>query len=220
MTEQDGGWDLDDDPAPDPPIKERIDWGAVTKALNEGSRIGAGSKPSLVEIADAAEAAGINPYDALYDEVVGAGLRGAEPDSPQQPETGVASEQESSDALTLFGSPDQFHVAWQHWNGMPEFHMDDLRPDSTLVVKFRTPEDREAFAKAIGKTVRKEEPRGIWYPEIVIAHFWDKRYRDAAAETIDNTPILSEADEPEDEADELTDEQRKQLAVIEEGSQA
>lgn len=138
----------------------------------------------------------------------------------EQPVADETTQPDDTDGLTLFGDPDQFHVAWQHWNGMPEFHMDDLRPDSTLVVKFRTPEDREAFAKAIGKTVRKEEPRGIWYPEIVIAHFWDKRYRDAAAETIDNTPILSEADEPEDEADELTDEQRKQLAVIEEGSQA
>jgi hypothetical protein len=138
------------------------------------------------------------------------------PDRLEQPETGETSVQDESDGLTLFGSPDQFHVAWQHWNGMPEFHMDNLHPDSTLVVKFRTPEDREAFAKVIGRTIRKEESRGIWYPNIVIAHFWDKRYRDSAAETIDNTPILSEADEVDDEDDALDDATLKQIASIEE----
>lgn len=127
-----------------------------------------------------------------------------EPDRLEQPETGAIEQEERDDTLTLFGSPDQFHVAWQHWNGMPEFHMDDLSPDSTLVVKFRTPEDREAFAKLIDRPIRKEETRGIWYPAIVIAHFWDKRYRDETAETTDNTPILSEADEVED--DELIEE--------------
>jgi len=124
-----------------------------------------------------------------------------------QPATGASDVQESSDALTLFGSPDQFHVAWSHWNGMPEFHMDDLHPDSTLVVKFRTPDDREDFAKAIGREIRKEETRGIWYPNIVIAHFWDKRYRDSAAETTDNAPILSEADEVDDEVGDIIEEE-------------
>jgi hypothetical protein len=135
---------------------------------------------------------------------VQASLAPVAPDRLEQPETGADAQEEMSDALTLFGSPDQFHVAWQHWNGMPEFHMDDLSPDSTLVVKFRTPEDREAFAQLIGRTIRKEESRGIWYPGIVIAHFWDKRYRDETAETTDNTPILSEAEEVDDE--EITEE--------------
>ena len=140
------------------------------------------------------------------------------PASEEQPVSDETNASDDTDALTLFGSPDQFHVAWQHWNGMPEFHMDDLRPESTLVVKFRTAEDRAAFAQLLGREIRKEESRGIWYPNIVIAHFWDKRYRDAAAETIDNTPILSEADEPEDEADALDDDTLKAVAVIEEGS--
>lgn len=142
------------------------------------------------------------------------------PASVEQPVSDETSASDEADALTLFGSPDQFHVAWQHWNGMPEFHMDDLRPESTLVVKFRTAEDRAAFAKLLGREIRKEESRGIWYPNIVIAHFWDKRYRDADAAVVDDTPILSEADEPDDEAEALTDEQLKQLAEIEEGSPA
>jgi hypothetical protein len=85
-----------------------------------------------------------------------------------------------------------------------------------LVVKFRTPEDREEFARVIGRTIRKEESRGIWYPNIVIAHFWDKRYRDANAETIDDAPVVSEDDEVEDEP-ELDEEVMQTLVSIEEG---
>lgn len=140
----------------------------------------------------------------------------SEPDRLGQPETDASPEQESSDGMTLFGDPAQFHVAWQHWNGMPEFHMDNLHPDSTLVVKFRTPEDREEFARVIGRTIRKEESRGIWYPNIVIAHFWDKTYVDESAGTLDGEPVLSEDDEVEDE-EELDLEVMSTLASIEEG---
>jgi hypothetical protein len=186
MTDEEGGWnDLWSEPAPDPPpIRERIEWSEVSRAL-AGVETGA--------------------PDA------------SEPDRLGQPETGAPGEQETSDGLTLFGDPAQFHVAWSHWNGMPEFHMDNLHPDSTLVVKFRTPEDREEFARVIGRTIRKEESRGIWYPKIEIAHFWDKRYRDANAETTDDTPILSEDEEVEDE-DELDPEVMSTLASIEEGA--
>lgn len=112
------------------------------------------------------------------------------------------------DVTGLFGDDKQFHPAWQHWKGMPEFHMENLTPDSTLVVKFRTPEARADFAEKIGLVIRKEEPRGVWYPKIEIAHFWDKRYRDATAETPDanDAPILSEDDEP-DEVEDETDEE-------------
>ncbi len=142
------------------------------------------------------------------------------PDSVGQPETDGSETSDDTDGLTLFGDHDQFHVAWSHWNGMPEFHMDDLRPDSTVVVKFRTPEDREAFAQLIGRPLRKEESRGIWYPNIEIAHFWDKRYRDETATPVDNKPVLSEADEGEDEAETLSDDTLKQVAGIQEGSPA
>lgn len=202
MTEQDGGWDdLDDVPAPAPPsIVGAIDWDLVSASLN-----GVASEAGYsAEVASRA-----------LERLAGSVASEPEQDSQGQPETGATLAQEESDALTLFGSPDQFHVAWQHWNGMPEFHMDNLAPDSTLVVKFRTPEDREAFAKLIGRTLRKEESRGIWYPQIVIAHFWDKRYRDAAAETSDNAPILSESDEGEDEADALDEGTMKVVASIE-----
>lgn len=138
------------------------------------------------------------------------------PDRLEQPETEPSGEDERDDGMTLFGDPGQFHIAWSHWNGMPEFHMDNLHPDSTLVVKFRTPEDREDFARVINRTIRREEPRGIWYPNIVIAHFWDKRYRDANAETIDDTPVVSETDEVEDE-EELDAKVIETLASIEEG---
>lgn len=138
------------------------------------------------------------------------------PDRQEQPETEPSSDDARDDGMTLFGDPGQFHIAWSHWNGMPEFHMDNLHPDSTLVVKFRTPEDREEFARVIGRTIRKEESRGIWYPNIVIAHFWDKRYRDANAETIDDAPVVSEDDEVEDEP-ELDEEVMQTLVSIEEG---
>lgn len=173
----------------------------------------------------AQEGSGLNlsiSPDAWSAAVSGATIEPA-PEPEEQPRADETTTSDESDAGGLFGSDDQFHVAWKHWNGMPEFHMDDLRPDSTLVIKFRTPEDRESFASLlrsnVGIEVRKEEPRGIWYPKIVIAHFWDKRYRDVNAETVDNTPIVSEADEGEDEAEALDDSIVKQVASIEEGSE-
>lgn len=119
------------------------------------------------------------------------------PDSEEQPETDETSAGDDTDGLTLFGDHDQFHVAWQHWKGMPEFHQDDLKPESELVVKFKTAEAREEFARLLGREIRREEPRGIWFPKIEIAHFWDKRYRDESASTpsIDAPPELTEADE-------------------------
>jgi hypothetical protein len=206
MTGESGGWDdLDDVPAPDsPPIRSRVDWAAVTAALSEGATIGREASETTCEDHEPGHHATQSEADECSAETYGEqGFDGAlESDTPDRLGQPVASEpsvQESSDALTLFGAPEQFHVAWQHWNGMPEFHMDDLSPDSTLIVKFRTPEDREAFAALIGRTIRREESRGIWFPEIRIAHFWDKRYRDATAVPVDNTPVLSEAEEVLDE---------------------
>lgn len=82
----------------------------------------------------------------------------------------------------LFGEDEQFHRAWQHWEGMPEFVMEDQQPDSEVVVKFRRPEDRKAFAELIGQPIERwRAGAGLWWPPIEIGHYWDKRYRDAEA---------------------------------------
>ena len=171
MTDQDGGWDDLLDPAPDPP--------AIVERI-EWTEVYA----SLTERIVVSRAS----MDRLVDCI---GL----------PVTDETSASDDTDGLTLFGDHDQFHVAWSHWKGMPEFHQDDLKPESELVVKFKTAEAREEFARLLGREIRREEPRGIWFPKIEIAHFWDKRYRDETATTAvtDAPPELTEADETSDE---------------------
>lgn len=76
---------------------------------------------------------------------------------------------------TLFGSDDEFHVAWAEWKGMPEFSQDDLTPVRQILVNFASEADVRAFSDLVGQRFTPKT-RSIWYPEAEIGHFADKRY--------------------------------------------
>jgi TET-Associated Glycosyltransferase len=48
------------------------------------------------------------------------------------------------------------------WKGMPEYRMDDLRPESSIRVNFLTDEDRAAFFSKL--EIKPTPARGIFYP--------------------------------------------------------
>lgn len=81
---------------------------------------------------------------------------------------------------TMFGSDDDFKLAWQEWQGMPEFRQDDLTPDSSVLVHFRNAADRKAFHDLLGQRPGRGPGQSLWYPAAEIGRFADKRYRDAS----------------------------------------
>lgn len=62
--------------------------------------------------------------------------------------------------------------------GMPAFVTDDLSPYKQLVLKFKTIEDRQAFAELIGQQLT-EKTNAIWYPE-------RKRKKNIANQIVEN----------------------------------
>lgn len=78
----------------------------------------------------------------------------------------------------LFGEDEAFHVAWQEWQGMPEFVQDDLEPVTSVVVQFATQRDAVAFGDLIGQRFDPTLTRSyIWFPPQKAGRFKDKRYR-------------------------------------------
>lgn len=56
----------------------------------------------------------------------------------------------------------------EHWKKMPEFHQEDLTSFQAVKVHFRTREDRDDFAKLLGRSFT-EKTKSIWYPDIEFA---------------------------------------------------
>jgi len=52
-----------------------------------------------------------------------------------------------------------------HWQGMPEFVQEDLQPEQTLLVHFKSEEDRLAFAELVNQKIT-HATKYIWYPEV------------------------------------------------------
>lgn len=48
--------------------------------------------------------------------------------------------------------------------GMPGFNTEDLSPYKQIIFKFKTMEDRQAFAELIGQKLT-EKTNAIWHPE-------------------------------------------------------
>lgn len=61
------------------------------------------------------------------------------------------------------------------WRGMPEFDQQDKTAFRTIPVHFKDQEAVDAFAKAIGQKIT-EKTRFVWFPEIEIERYADKRY--------------------------------------------
>lgn len=86
----------------------------------------------------------------------------------------------------------------EHWQGMPEYKSENLKPYRTLLVHFSTPEDVKEFQKVIGQKVMLNQ-RWIWFPESDarargVGMFAEKQWIDSASE---EDEILAEGGENE-----------------------
>ena len=61
------------------------------------------------------------------------------------------------------------------WQGMPEYNQEDKTAFQSIHLHFKTKEDVVEFAKLIEQTIT-ESTRSIWYPQIEIERYADKRY--------------------------------------------
>lgn len=87
---------------------------------------------------------------------------------------------------TLFGSDDDFTVAWPEWKGMPEFLQEDLTAWKSIILNFESRADMDTFSNLIGQNLTTRT-RSIWYPQAEIGHLVDKRYRDTSADPKEET---------------------------------
>jgi len=70
--------------------------------------------------------------------------------------------------------------SWKdEWKGMPEFVQEDLEPIRTMYVHFENEEDIAAFSKLINHKITPDT-KSVWYPELEITPYMDKRYIDAS----------------------------------------
>lgn len=67
----------------------------------------------------------------------------------------------------------------KHWRGMPEFSQQDLEPYQTINVHFRCPQDREDFARLVGRKLHApgRQDKSIWWPRETIDRYADKRFK-------------------------------------------
>lgn len=63
----------------------------------------------------------------------------------------------------------------EHWGGMPEFKSKDKTAFRSLVVHFKTQADVDAFAETVKHKITPKT-RFLWFPEIEIETYADKRY--------------------------------------------
>jgi DNA polymerase I-like protein with 3'-5' exonuclease and polymerase domains len=85
-----------------------------------------------------------------------------------------------NDEGTILGDEEQESLGlddgadWQHlWRGMPRYEHADVRPDTSLLVHFKTPTDRVDFLRLVDQDAT-ERTKSIWYPEAVIGTAADK----------------------------------------------
>jgi len=65
----------------------------------------------------------------------------------------------------------------EHWNGMPEYSHKDLSPKFQIIVSFENYEDVQKFAKLVDQRLTPKT-QSIWYPEVEIGRYANKRYTD------------------------------------------
>ena len=73
---------------------------------------------------------------------------------------------------SLLGLPEDWRI---HWWGMPSFAQRDLEPLQTIQVHFRSAEDREEFAKLLGRNLTSRT-RAIWFPREEIEGMVDQEF--------------------------------------------
>jgi hypothetical protein len=62
----------------------------------------------------------------------------------------------------LFDTPSFFD---EHWEGMPEYKMEDKTSHRKIVVHFRSDEDFASFCNIISQKLGSKQP-STWYPEM------------------------------------------------------
>ena len=78
---------------------------------------------------------------------------------------------------SLFGDLEQFESWRKEWKDMPEFKMEDLTAEFSLKINFETIEDVKRFSRLVRQTINSTT-KSIWYPELKITRFMNKRYID------------------------------------------
>jgi len=71
----------------------------------------------------------------------------------------------------------------EHWQGMPEFEQEDKTAFRSIVVHFKDQESVDAFTKLTSRTFT-EKTRFMWFPEIEIETYADKRYVSTEGEPV------------------------------------
>jgi hypothetical protein len=64
----------------------------------------------------------------------------------------------------------------EHWQGMPDFAQKDLTPKQSILVHFKSDEDRHAFSRLLGQTIT-DATKFVWYPKAEIGRYADKRFK-------------------------------------------
>jgi hypothetical protein len=80
------------------------------------------------------------------------------------------------DQISLF-SEDEFKLWNKEWQGMPEFVQEEIRPHKEITLRFESQEDVDEFAKLVKQTITLET-KYLWFPEITIERYMDKRWID------------------------------------------
>jgi len=78
---------------------------------------------------------------------------------------------------TLFGNLDEYDWWKKEWKDMPEFKMEDLTSEHSVIVHFENQEDMKEFAELIQQDIYTTT-KSIWFPKLKIERFMNKRYID------------------------------------------
>ena len=79
-------------------------------------------------------------------------------------------------SFDLFG--ELLEDAWKkEWVGMPEFIQEELVSFKEIDLRFETQEDVNRFSKLVGQNIT-DKTTYLWYPDITIAQYINKRYID------------------------------------------
>ena len=78
---------------------------------------------------------------------------------------------------TLFDDMDNFDWWKKEWKDMPEFEMQDLKSEYSIIVHFENKKDLKEFGELIGQNIYTTT-KSIWYPKLKIARYMNKRYID------------------------------------------
>jgi len=77
-----------------------------------------------------------------------------------------------------FEFDDDLDFGWEgEWKNMPEFVQEKQEPYSKLIVRFKTKEDLEEFAKLIEQEINSKT-QSIWFPKLKWQDHYSKRWID------------------------------------------